>query len=235
MIPLRDDVPSRTTPYVTYTLIAINTMVFFYELSLGARLEQFTAMFGVVPAAYFTGEDTFLHSMLAWTFADHIVPIFTSMFLHGGWVHLFGNKLYLWIFGDNVEDRLGHLRYLVFYLLCGLLGALAHIYMSMGSEVPTIGASGAIAGVLGAYVMLYPKARVAVLFFVFFFVDVIWLPALVVLGGWFVIQFFNGTMSLSSDAATAGGTAYWAHIGGFVAGAVLVWVFRRRMFEIGGQ
>lgn len=229
MIPLRDDNPSQSTPYVNYVLITLNVVAFFFELTLGDRLDTLFDLFGVVPAQYYSGDVPYVNAVLTWTVRDHIIPILTSMFLHAGWIHLLGNMLYLWIFGDNVEDRLGHLRYFVFYMLCGITGAMAHIYFSAGSPVPTIGASGAIAGVLGAYVMMFPRARVAVLFFVFFFVDIIWLPAVLVLGGWFVIQFFDGTMAIGADATMGGGTAYWAHIGGFAAGATLVWIMKRKL------
>jgi membrane associated rhomboid family serine protease len=154
------------------------------------------------------------------------LPIFTSMFLHGGWLHFLGNMLYLWIFGDNVEDRLGHLRYLVFYVLCGVAAALLHIFTNHGSTLPTVGASGAIAGVLGAYLVFFPGARVLALVPILFFFQLMELPALIFLGFWFVIQFFSGALSLASQPV--GGTAWWAHIGGFMAGVIYAFKFKRR-------
>ena len=154
--------------------------------------------------------------------------IVISMFLHGGWLHLIGNMLYLWIFGDNVEDRMGHVRYFFFYLLCGLAAAGVHIVTNHESPVPTIGASGAIAGILGAYALLYPRARVVVLIPIIFIIDVIRLPALVVLGFWFVMQLFQGTLALSAESSATGGVAWWAHIGGFIFGLIAINLFKRR-------
>ena len=149
------------------------------------------------------------------------------MFLHGGWLHLGGNMLYLWIFGDNVEDKLGHIRYLAFYIVCGLAASILHVFVDSTSIVPTVGASGAIAGVLGAYLLLFPRARVVTLIPIFVFIQVAELPALLVLGFWFVMQFFNGLMSLGYQTAGMGGVAWWAHIGGFVAGLALVIPLRK--------
>ena len=147
------------------------------------------------------------------------------MFLHGGWLHLLGNMLFLYIFGDNVEDRLGHVRYFFFYILCGVLAIVAHLITNPSSRVPTIGASGAIAGVMGAYFFLFPYARVVTLIFIFFFIDIIEIPAFFFLAFWFILQFLNGTMSFSAQNALSGGVAWWAHIGGFLAGIVLLFVF----------
>jgi rhomboid family protein len=211
MIPLRDIIPSRTTPVVTIALITINVLVFLYELSLGRAVDAFTLYFGLVPAAF------------SW------VAVFTSMFLHGGFLHVAGNMLYLWIFGDNVEDRMGHGRFLVFYLLCGVAAALAQTITVPDSVVPMVGASGAIAGVMGAYFVLYPKSRIVTLVPLFFFFQVIEVPAILFLGIWFIMQFVNGLGSIVTVAAgqSAGGVAFWAHVAGFVAGISGVVVFRR--------
>ena len=175
MIPLSDVVPSRTVPFITVGLIALNGLTFVFELSLpNASLEPFLQVYGVVPA------------VLSWP------TIFTSMFLHAGWLHILGNMLYLWIFGDNVEDRLGHGRFLVFYLFCGAIAAIAQIVVNPGSTLPTIGASGAIAGVMGAYFVLYPHSRIVALLPLFIFWQIIEVPAIVFLGFWFLMQFFSG-------------------------------------------
>jgi membrane associated rhomboid family serine protease len=212
MIPLRDVIPSRTTPFVTTTLIVVNVLVFLYEQSMGQRaLEQFVFTYGFVPGAF------------SWA------AILTSMFMHGGWMHLIGNMLSLWIFGDNVEDRLGHLRYVGFYLACGVLAALAHAVSDPSSMIPTVGASGAIAGVMGAYFVLYPHSRVLTLIFLFVFVQVVEIPAVVFLGFWFVMQLVSGVGSSLATATgqAAGGIAFWAHVAGFAAGAGLVKVLAR--------
>jgi membrane associated rhomboid family serine protease len=163
------------------------------------------------------------------------LPLLTSMFLHGGWLHFLGNMLYLWVFGDNIEDRIGHFGFLGFYLTCGLAAAFLHIFTNTASIVPTVGASGAIAGVLGAYLVLFPGARVLTLVPIFFFFQLIELPALVFLGFWFVMQFFSGAMSLAAGEQQMGGTAWWAHIGGFVTGIGLIWKRRglrpRRVYD----
>jgi membrane associated rhomboid family serine protease len=207
MIPLRDIVPSRTTPIVTISLIVANVLVFLYELTLGRAVNDFTLYFGLVPAAF------------SW------VAVFTSMFLHGGLFHVAGNMLYLWIFGDNVEDRMGHGRFLVFYLLCGTAAALAQTITAPDSVVPMVGASGAIAGVMGAYFVLYPKSRIVTLVPLFFFFQIIEVPAIFFLGIWFVMQFLSGVGSLGN--AATGGVAFWAHVAGFLAGLSGVIVFRR--------
>src|ERR1051325_7839255 len=211
MIPLRDIIPSRTTPVVTISLIAINVFVFLYELSLGRAVDAFTLYWGLVPAAF------------SW------VAVFTSMFLHGGFLHVAGNMLYLWIFGDNVEDRMGHGRFLVFYLLCGVAAALAQTSSVPDSVVPMIGASGAIAGVVGAYFVLYPRSRIVTLIPIFFFFQVVEVPAILFLGIWFLMQFLSGLGSIvnSVSGGAMGGIAFWAHVAGFVAGISGVIVFRR--------
>jgi len=197
-------------------LVAINVIVFVFELSLGPALRTFIFDWGLVPARL----------TLALRFGDEpmtgpALTVFSSMFLHGGWLHLVGNMWYLWIFGDNIEDRLGHVKYLVFYLLAGLAAGLLHYATNSESRVPTVGASGAIAGVLGAYLAAFPRARVVTLLPLFPFFRVVALPAMVVLGLWFVIQFFSGALSLGYS--TGGGVAWWAHIGGFGFGYLGMW------------
>ncbi len=222
MIPLKDTIPSRTFPIVNVILIGINAFVFFIELSLGPRLEEFFFTFGVIPAKYL-----WLSEHEPWNWFERYYPLFTSMFLHGGWMHILGNMWYLWIFGDNVEERMGHVRYFFFYILCGLAAAFTHIYMNPNSGVPTVGASGAIAGVMGAYFILFPHSRVITLVPIFFFVDIIEIPAFFYLAFWVILQLFQGTLALAAPA-NSGGVAWWAHFGGFVAGAVLVFLFRKR-------
>lgn len=225
MIPLRDNIPSRTFPFVTYSLIGANILAFFMELSLGPNLERFFYIFGVVPQkvlyAVFEAPE-----LIPYT----VVPFFTSIFLHGGWMHLLGNMLYLYIFGDNVESALGHFRFLVFYLSCGIAASLVHISFNSGSDIPTVGASGAIAGVLGAYFLLFPRARVVTLVPIFFFFQIIEIPALIFLGLWFLIQFLSGSMTIGSGAAAAG-VAWWAHIGGFAVGVGYAVLRYRRIKE----
>ena len=191
-----------------------------------ARLNAFILHTAVIPSHFFSPNVPALDCIRAWTIRGNIMPVFYSMFLHGGWLHLGGNMLYLYIFGDNVEDRVGHAKYLLFYILVGFAGTILHAYLNADSDLPMIGASGAIAGVMGGYIMMYPRARVATLIFIIFFVQVIWLPATVVLGLWFVMQLFSGVMSLGADAAQTGGTAWWAHVGGFLSGAALIWIFK---------
>lgn len=213
MIPIRDTIPSRSFPIVTTLLIALNVGVFLYELSVGPQLDELFAAWALVPRHFTHPAQYPLH----WT------PVFASMFLHGSVWHVGGNMLYLWIFGDNVEDRLGHLRYLIFYLLCGVLAALTHVYFEPLSRVPMVGASGAIAGVLGAYFITYPRSRVLTWFPPIFFFH---LPAVLFLGFWFVMQVLNGGMSLHAGASEAGGVAFTAHAGGFVAGVLLCVLMR---------
>ena len=230
MIPLRDDVPSRTVPFVNYALIALNVAVFVLELGMGEGLERFLYQAAVIPSL-FTGRDGSLGvgEAVATTFsADLGLRVLTSMFLHGGWAHIIGNMLYLWIFGDNCEDRMGHVRYLVFYLLCGWAASYAHIASDPTSRIPSIGASGAIAGVLGAYITMYPHARVVAMLPLGFFMHMVQIPALFFLGFWFLTQFLYGAASITERTVQTGGVAWWAHIGGFVAGLVLVWVFQNR-------
>jgi membrane associated rhomboid family serine protease len=221
MIPLKDINRSRTTPVICILLIVLNALVFFYELTLGRHMTRFFYEFGVVPAYFFNISYWDRCGLLGGA-----LPLFSSMFMHGGWLHFLGNMLYLWVFGDNVEDRLGHFRFLIFYLLCGWAAALLHIFTNPHSAVPTVGASGAIAGVLGAYMVFFPKARVLTLVPILFFFQLIELPALLFLGFWFVMQFFSGALSLASQQV--GGTAWWAHIGGFAAGLLYVLRFKKK-------
>jgi membrane associated rhomboid family serine protease len=215
MIPLRDDNPRRTVPIVTYLLIAANVVAFLWEVSLGPRLDSAVMQVAFIPARFWLPG--------YWT-AD-LMTILISMFLHGSFMHIGSNMLYLWIFGDNVEDRLGHFRYLLFYFLCGFGATFAHAVFSPASRLPAIGASGAIAGVLGAHLLLWPHARVLTLIPIIFFITVRELPAVIILGLWFVLQFFSGVGSLGvRDAQDVGGVAYFAHIGGFVSGMLLVFV-----------
>lgn len=210
MFPVSDVIPSRTTPYVTVGLIAANALAFVYELQLSRpELQVFTQVFGIVPAHF------------SWP------TVLTSMFLHAGWMHVLGNMLYLWIFGDNVEDRLGHPGYLGFYLLCGAAAALGQVAASPYSMVPTIGASGAIAGVMGAYFVLYPRSRVLTAVFLVVFMDLVEIPAIFFLGIWFMMQLFSGVGSLGTHAAD-GGVAFWAHVGGFVTGVMVGLLWRAR-------
>lgn len=207
MFPVGDDDSSRrTAPLVTYALIVLNILFFLLEQGGG---EAFIVKWAFVPSRF-----------VANPFSDFLT-LFTSMFMHAGWVHLGGNMLYLWIFGDNVEDRFGHVKFIVFYILCGLLATFAQLAFSSGSNVPNLGASGAIAGVLGAYILLFPQGRVRVLQGQ----RVIQVPALIVIGLWIVLQFFSGIGSLA-NASESGGVAYMAHIGGFVAGFALTFLFR---------
>lgn len=217
MIPLRDLNPSRTAPVVTIALIVLNVLAFLWELSLGPRLEPFVMQAAFVPAR-FVGQGLGIAGLV-----PGIASAVLSMFLHGGWAHILGNMWFLWIFGDNVEDRLGHLRYVVFYFASGLAATAAHAIFSAQSVVPAIGASGAISGVLGAYLFLYPRARVVTLLFLGIFIQVIQVPALVYLPFWFLIQLFSGLASLGvPNSAQQGGVAFFAHIGGFVAGPLLL-------------
>jgi len=229
MIPLHDDNPTTLTPVVTVALIVICVLVFLWQLSLppGAA-ERAVYAFGLIPAVLF--DKAQLPAEIAAVPAE--VSVFTSMFLHGGLLHLGGNMLYLWIFGNNVEDSMGHGRFAVFYLLCGMAAALAQAFKAADSTVPMIGASGAIGGVLGGYIMLFPRAHVLVLIPLGFFITTLRVPAVIVLGLWFVLQFVNSAMTVGE----AGGVAYWAHIGGFAAGAILIVPFRNKAFPLfGGQ
>ncbi len=217
MIPVQDIVPRRTFPVVTVGLIIINTLIFLLELWLPEPLrEALVFHLGVVPARYTDPAFAELHSYPLLPY----VAFFTAMFLHGGWVHLIGNMWTLWIFGDNVEDRMGHRRFLVFYLLCGLAASVAHIWMHPDSRLPVIGASGAISGVLGAYYAMFPLARVIVMVPIFFFPFFFEVPAILYIGFWYLMQLFSGALSVV-HGQVVGGVAWWAHVGGFVAGLLL--------------
>jgi membrane associated rhomboid family serine protease len=216
MIPLRDTIPSRTFPYMTILLIIFNGLVFLFEMSLGENLEDFISVFGVIPTNYFQ-----LASEEELGVITRFFPFFTSIFLHGGWFHVIWNIWFLWIFGDNVEDFFGHMEFLFFFIACGILAGFAHVYMNPESTLPTVGASGAIAGVMGAYIFLYPRARILTLIPIFLIFPIIHIPAYVFLGFWFLIQFLSGFASLSISG-DYGGVAWWAHIGGFVAGLLTV-------------
>ena len=211
MIPLRDVIPSRTVPFLTISIIVVNALAWFYELGLPREeLPVFLRQFGVVPA-YFSPP-----------------TLITSMFLHGSWSHVLGNMWYLWIFGDNVEDRMGHFRFLIFYLLCGIIAALGQILIDPTSTLPTIGASGAIAGVMGAYFVLYPQSRVLTLVTIIFFWELVELPAIVLLGFWFLMQLFSAGAIAVTASTNGGGVAFMAHVVGFVCGLVGVFVFKKR-------
>ena len=198
MIPLRDVIPSRTTPYITVTIIILNGLAWLFEISLPRDvLPQFLQVYGMVPADF------------------HAPTLITSMFLHGSWMHVLGNMWYLWIFGDNVEDYFGHFPYLLFYFVCGVGSGLTHIIFNYHSTLPALGASGAISGVMGAYIILFPRARVLTLVFIFF----IPIPAFIILGYWFLLQFVAGVSTVGASAT--GGVAWWAHIGGFLMGMLI--------------
>jgi rhomboid family protein len=223
MIPLRDMTPRRSVPVVTVLLIAVNVIVFLYQVSLPPdQAEAFVRIYGLVPAR--------IQLALAgqhYSLADVLIPLFTCMFLHGGWLHIIGNMWFLWIFGGNVEDRLGSLGYLVFYLVCGISSGLIQTIFSWGSHLPSIGASGAISGVLGAYIVFFPSSRILTLIPLF----IIWftwqIPALVFIGLWFLMQFMSGISALNDPRAAAlGGVAWWAHVGGFLTGMFLARVIK---------
>ena len=216
MIPIRDTIRSETYPIVNSFIIAVNVLVFFLELSQGQGLDGFIKIYGLVPARY-----SIPQIAAYFTTGQQVLSFLTFMFLHGGFLHLLGNVWFLYIFGDNVEDRLGHFRYLVFYLLCGLASGISHLVINWHSMIPTIGASGAIAGVMGAYFILYPRAKVLTLVPIFIFFQFIELPAFLFLGVWFLFQF----LSAAGASAQAGGIAWWAHIGGFVFGVIFLKLF----------
>ena len=212
MIPLRDVIPSRTVPFITVTIILLNALAWLFELSLPERdLNLFLTLYGVVPAHFW------------------LPTLFTSMFLHGSWMHVIGNMWYLWIFGDNIEDRLGHGRFIVFYLICGIAASAGQIAIDPGSMLPTIGASGAIAGVMGAYFVLYPRSRVLTLVPLILWWDVMELPAIYLLGFWFLLQLFSaGAIAVTAGTHGGGGVAFMAHVAGFVAGIAGVYALRQR-------
>ncbi len=219
MFPLRDTVRARSFPIVNWLLIALNVLIFIVLLGLGPQAEAWANALGVVPERLLRHFD--LHNALT---------LLTSMFLHGGWAHLFSNMFALYIFGDNVEDRMGSGRYLLFYLLCGVVAALVHVVFNPRSTVPTIGASGAISGVLAAYLLFFPFARVITLVPLFFLPWFVEIPALLYIGLWFISQLLNGFLTIISGMQAFGGVAWWAHVGGFVAGLVAAPLFGRRRY-----
>ena len=218
MFPLKDDIPTDKKPIVTVAIILANLLIFFYQLSLGENFNFFLFKYGAIPFEITHGQEVTYQSAVP-------IPLtlFTAMFLHGGWMHVIGNMWYLWIFGNNVEDKLGHFKFIIFYLLAGLIASLTYVATNVNSQVPMIGASGAIAGVLGAYLIRFPGARVLTLIWFGFFVRIVAIPALYVLGFWFIIQLLNGLPSIGANIT--GGVAWFAHIGGFVAGMGLFKVF----------
>jgi rhomboid family protein len=208
MIPIRDTIRSNTRPYVTTLIIAVNVLVFLFTVSLEPYTRnEFLITYGLVPARF------------------HLLNVFTSMFLHGGWMHIIFNMWVFWIYGDNVEDVLGHGKYLIFYFLCGLAAAMTQYAISPGSHLPLVGASGAIAGVMGAYMVKFPRARIVTLIFVFIFFTTVDIPAVVILAYWFVLQIFSSAGSIGNSQ---GGVAFFAHIGGFITGIVLVFLMGTR-------
>ncbi len=227
MFPIRDDQPTFTKPFVNYFIIGLNVVVFLFEQWIGLESPRaylaFIYEFGIVPrhvAHALGGAGDF-------SLAAAFLPILTSMFVHGGWMHIIGNLWFLWIFGDNIEDRLGHFSYLIFYLLCGFAAAFTHIILNLGSNLPTVGASGAISGVMGAYLLLYPRAKVLTLVVLIVFFTFWWLPSWVFLCYWFLLQFLAGAATVG-ETGPGGGVAVWAHVGGFVAGLLLIKVFPAR-------
>ncbi|MFH1529335.1 MAG: rhomboid family intramembrane serine protease [Pseudomonadota bacterium] len=216
MIPIRDNIKASRTPWVTYLIVLANLAAFVYELKLGDGVDAFIRQYGLVPWKLTRGIE-----VTGLRFQDHVAPWFSSMFLHGGWLHVIGNMWFLWIFGDNVEDRLGPGKFLVFYLAGGLAAGMGQVAADPLSQIPMVGASGAMSAVLAGYVLLYPRARIVTLvplFILFFFAEI---PAFVFIGVWFLVQYFNGVAALT-DVTAGGGVAWWAHIGGFVAGVPLI-------------
>ncbi len=221
MIPLKNLSPRLTFPAMTLLLIIANVLVFIYQVSLPDRAaEAFINLYGMVPARVSLA----LAGQHHVTFEQALIPLLTSMFLHGGWLHILGNMWFLWIFGGQVEDRLGHFTYLVFYVVCGLGSGVAQLAFSWGSKIPAIGASGAIAGVLGAYIVFFPSSRILTLVPLFIIWFTVQIPALVFIGLWFLIQFLSGISSVS--AASMGGVAWWAHVGGFLLGVLIAQFYR---------
>ena len=215
MIPIRDQIPTKRVPVINYLLITANVIVFIFQWLAGPYEEKLVYEFALIPASFLSNISL-----------GEITDIFTSMFMHAGFAHIAGNMLYLWIFGDNVEDSMGSLKYLIFYLFGGLVASLTHIFTNPGSQIPTVGASGAIAAVLGAYLILYPQSKVLTIIPLEFFLRLTMVPASIVLGLWFVLQFFSGVLSLGGP--DVGGVAFWAHIGGFISGMVLAKLFARK-------
>jgi len=222
MIPLRDNNPRHSFPWITVALIVVNTAIFFYEaFASEVQREALFASYALIPVrttAFFSGQPV--------PASEALFPFFTSMFLHGGWMHLIGNMWFLWIFGDNVEDRTGRLGYVLLYLASGLAGSVGHVLFSANSALPTVGASGAISGVMGAYLITFPRARILTLVPIVIFLTTIEIPAFIILLYWLLLQFLSGAASLGADAGQ-GGVAWFAHVGGFAAGIPLMLVLRR--------
>ena len=223
MFPLKDDNPTTITPIVTVALIAVNVLIFLYQFFLLEPQfhDRFVYQYGAIPAVV-VGKLSLNADIAA---IPPILSVFTSMFLHGGLMHLVGNMWFLWIFGNNIEEAMGHLRFIIFYLICGILASWSHIASDPGSVLLSIGASGAIGGVMGAYIMLYPRARVWTFIFLFFFIRILYIPAGIILGYWFFIQLINGSATIGQEE---GGVAFWAHIAGFVAGVLFVGLFKKK-------
>jgi len=222
MFPIRDDIPSKKFPIVNTWLIVVNVLCFAYEYQLGPGLKNFIFQYGFIPLRFLQEQQT------APLDPSRFLPVFSSMFLHGGFLHIIGNMWVLYIFGDNVEDCMGHSRYFTFYILCGMAAVVMQTVADPGSRTPMIGASGAISGVLGAYLLTYPKARILTLLPLIVFFYLVEIPAYVFLILWFLIQFLQGTHQLMSGSLAKGGVAFWAHVGGFVTGALLIFFFRNR-------
>ena len=216
MIPIRDAIRSRTFPVINVVIIVLNVLAFLWQLSQGPQLKEALYLYGIVPFRY---SDPELSTQF--TRFQQYLPFLTSMFLHGGFLHIIGNMWFLYIFGDNIEDRLGHIRYLIFYLLCGVTAGLVHLYTNWDSKIPTIGASGAISGVMGAYLLLYPRSKILTLIPIFLFIQFIEIPAFIFLGYWLLIQLFSASLT----PRNVGGIAFWAHIGGFIAGLLFIKIF----------
>ena len=216
MIPIRDAIRSKTFPVVNVVIIVLNVLAFLWQLAQGPQLKEALFLYGIVPLRYSDPEIS-----LQFTTFQQFLPFLTSIFLHGGFLHIIGNMWFLYIFGDNIEDRLGHIRYLIFYLLCGVTAGLVHLYTNWDSKIPTIGASGAISGVMGAYLLLYPRSKILTLIPIFLFIQFIEIPAFIFLGYWLLIQLFSASLT----PRNVGGIAFWAHIGGFIAGLLFIKIF----------
>jgi membrane associated rhomboid family serine protease len=226
MIPIKDTIPRIASPLVTWALIAVCGIIFIFEISIPKNiLGQIFYVFGLVPARYSLPKWAYIHGL---SFDDYL-SFLTNMFLHGGWLHILGNMWFLYLFGSRVEDRLGHIRFLIFYLLSGIAANVVFFLVDIHSKIPEFGASGAIAGVMGAYIVMFPKARIVTLIFVLFFPFFVDLSAFVYIGFWFILQLFSGTLSFASQEA--GGVAWWAHIGGFIIGIVLLPFFRKKEYS----
>jgi len=224
LFPLSDSIKALRKPYINTFFIIFNIIIFFYQISLGSEMRYFIFEYGLIPLKVFAPFDIV-------PFSEKIYPFFTSMFLHGGWFHLISNMYFLFIFGDNVEDDLGHIKYFFIYIIFGLAAAVTQVVMFSNSEIPTIGASGAVAGVMGYYFIRYPHATVKTLVIFIFFITIVDIPAIIFLGIWFFIQFISG--STQAAVASGGGIAWWAHIGGFFAGILICIINRNRYYRVG--